>query len=138
MINHLHFAHHTLQCCLRHTLQITLGSSAAESRQSCPTLCDPIDGSPPGSAVPGILQARTPEWVAISFSSLKILFPDGVQCVCVCGVWCVCGVCVGCVCVCVCVCCVCVWYMCVYSSRITKIYSGIVLSHKKEMQVLPC
>ena len=37
--------------------------------QSCPTLCDPIDGSPPGSPVPGILQARTLEWVAISFSS---------------------------------------------------------------------
>ena len=37
--------------------------------QSCPTLCDPIDGSPPGSAVPGILQARTLEWVAISFSN---------------------------------------------------------------------
>ena len=35
--------------------------------QSCPTLCDPIDGSPPGSPVPGILQARTLEWVAISF-----------------------------------------------------------------------
>ena len=41
---------------------------AAKSLQSCPTLCDPIDGSPPGSAVPGILQARTLEWVAISFS----------------------------------------------------------------------
>ena len=40
----------------------------AKSLQSCPTLCDPIDGSPPGSAVPGILQARTLEWVAISFS----------------------------------------------------------------------
>ena len=39
-----------------------------KSLQSCPTLCDPIDGSPPGSAVPGILQARTLEWVAISFS----------------------------------------------------------------------
>ena len=37
--------------------------------QLCPTLCDPIDGSPPGSLVPGILQARTLEWVAISFSS---------------------------------------------------------------------
>ena len=36
---------------------------------SCPTLCDPIDGSPPGSAIPGILQARTLEWVAISFSN---------------------------------------------------------------------
>ena len=42
---------------------------AAKSRQSCPTLCDPIDGSPPGSPVPGILQARTLEWVAISFSN---------------------------------------------------------------------
>ena len=39
------------------------------SRLSCPTLCDPIDGSPPGSSVPGILQARTLEWVAISFSN---------------------------------------------------------------------
>ena len=44
-------------------------AAAAKSRQSCPTLCDPIDGSPPGSAVPGILQARTLEWVAISFSN---------------------------------------------------------------------
>ena len=42
---------------------------AAKSLQSCPTLCDPIDGSPSGSVVPGILQARTLEWVAISFSS---------------------------------------------------------------------
>ena len=42
---------------------------AAASLQSCPTLCDPTDGSPPGSPVPGILQARTLEWVAISFSS---------------------------------------------------------------------
>ena len=41
----------------------------AKSLQSCPTLCDPIDGSPPGSPVPGILQARTMEWVAISFSN---------------------------------------------------------------------
>ena len=41
---------------------------AAKSLQWCPTLCDPIDGSPPGSPVPGILQARTLEWVAISFS----------------------------------------------------------------------
>ena len=40
------------------------------SIQSCPTLCDPIDGSPPGSPVPGILQARTLEWVAISFSNV--------------------------------------------------------------------
>ena len=45
-------------------------AAAAKSLQSCPTLCDPIDGSPSGSAVPGILQARTLEWVAISFSSV--------------------------------------------------------------------
>ena len=45
-------------------------AAAAKSLQSCPTLCDPIDGSPPGSAVPGILQARTLEWVAISFSNI--------------------------------------------------------------------
>ena len=44
-------------------------AAAAKSLQSCPTLCDPIDGSPPGSAVPGILQARMLEWVAISFSN---------------------------------------------------------------------
>ena len=44
-------------------------AAAAESLQSCPTLCDPIDGSPPGSTIPGILQARTLEWVAISFSN---------------------------------------------------------------------
>ena len=43
---------------------------AAKSLQSCPTLCDPIDGSPPGSPVPGILQARALEWVAISFSNV--------------------------------------------------------------------
>ena len=43
--------------------------AAAKSLQSCPTLCDPIDGSPWGSSVPGILQARTLEWVAISFSN---------------------------------------------------------------------
>ena len=42
-------------------------AAAAKSLQSCPTLCDPIGGSPPGSPVPGILQARTLEWVAISF-----------------------------------------------------------------------
>ena len=43
--------------------------AAAKSLQSCPTLCDPIDGSPSGSSVPGVLQARTLEWVAISFSN---------------------------------------------------------------------
>ena len=47
----------------------TVAAAAGKSLQSCPTLCDPMDGSPPGSAVPGILQARTLEWVAISFSN---------------------------------------------------------------------
>ena len=47
-------------------------AAAAKSLQSCPTLCDPIDGSPPGSPVPGILQARTLEWVAISFSNIYV------------------------------------------------------------------
>ena len=44
-------------------------AAAAKSLQSCPTLCNPIDGIPPGSPVPGILQARTLKWVAISFSN---------------------------------------------------------------------
>ena len=44
-------------------------AAAANSLQPCPTLCNPIDGSPPGSPIPGILQARTLEWVAISFSN---------------------------------------------------------------------
>ena len=56
---HLHFM-------LRFILS---AAAAAESFQSCPTLCDPIDGSTPGSPIPGILQARTLEWVAISFSN---------------------------------------------------------------------
>ena len=62
-------------------------AAAAKSLQSCPTLCNPIDGSPPGSLAPGILQARTLEWVAISFSnackwkvkvkSLSCVWPSG-------------------------------------------------------------
>ena len=51
------------------TLLAIPAAAAAKSLQSCPTLWDPIDGSPPGSPVPGILQARTLEWVAISFSN---------------------------------------------------------------------
>ena len=51
------------------TLTSIHAAAAAKSLQSCPTLCDPIDGSPPGSPVPRILQARTLEWIAISFSS---------------------------------------------------------------------
>ena len=53
----------------RHSTQSVIAAAAAKSLQSCPTLCDPIDGGPPGSPVPGILQARTLEWVAISFSN---------------------------------------------------------------------
>ena len=52
-----------------YVLWIKENPAAAKSLQSCPTLCNPIDGSPPGSTVPGILQARTLEWVAISFSN---------------------------------------------------------------------
>ncbi|CAI9175302.1 unnamed protein product [Rangifer tarandus platyrhynchus] len=54
--------HNSVRSCL-------LFAAAAESLQSCPTLCDPIGGSPPGSPVPGVLQARTLEWAAISFSN---------------------------------------------------------------------
>ena len=50
-------------------IRLVAAAAAAKSLQLCPTLCDSIDGSPPGSSVPGILQARTLEWVAISFSS---------------------------------------------------------------------
>ena len=52
-------------------IQAILAAAAVKSLRSCPTLCDPIDGSPPGSTIPGILQARTLEWVAISFSSAR-------------------------------------------------------------------
>ena len=56
-------------CFWGYILSYSLWLSAVKSLQSCPTLCDPIDVSPPGSPVPGILQARTLEWVAISFSN---------------------------------------------------------------------
>ena len=49
--------------------KVFISAAATKSLQLCPTLCDPIDGSPPGSPVPGIFQARTLEWVAISFSN---------------------------------------------------------------------
>ena len=54
--------------CIRHHF-LPIAAAAAKSLQSCPTLCDPIDDSPPGSSIPGILQARILEWVAISFSN---------------------------------------------------------------------
>ena len=72
------FSKHTQLCTYESVLILLLGNllghvflraAAAKPLQSCPTLCDPIDGSLPGSAVPGILQARTLEWVAISFSN---------------------------------------------------------------------
>ena len=50
-------------------IALIAAAAAAKLLQSCPTLCDPIDGSPLGASVPGILQARTVEWVAISFSN---------------------------------------------------------------------
>ena len=53
----------------KYCMTVAAAAAAAKSLQSCLTLCDPIDGSPPGSTVPGILQARTLEWVAISFSN---------------------------------------------------------------------
>ena len=53
--------------------KFNLAAATAKSLQSCLTLCDPIDGSPPGSPVPWILQARTLEWVAISFSNKPLL-----------------------------------------------------------------
>ena len=62
------------KCCLPQrdkSLLSSAAAAAAEPLQLCLTLCDPIDGSPPGSPVPGILQARTLEWVAISFSAWK-------------------------------------------------------------------
>ena len=65
-------AHHSMEDIVFHSKFTDLSVAAAvtaKSLQSCPTLCDPIDGSPPGFPVPGILQARTLEWVAISFSN---------------------------------------------------------------------
>ena len=66
--NHQYILFVSLVFCWEVKLQ-EAAATAATSLQSCPTLCDPIDGSPPGSTVPGILQARTLEWVAISFSN---------------------------------------------------------------------
>ena len=56
-----------LQKCENLSLRYAAAAAAAKLLQSCPTLCDPIDGSPPGSAVPGVLQARTREWVSIRY-----------------------------------------------------------------------
>ena len=62
-------SHEVKRCLLLGRKAMTnLAAAAAKSLQSCPTLCNPIDGSPPGSPIPGILQARVLEWVVISFS----------------------------------------------------------------------
>ena len=58
-----------MEICSPLLITAAAAAAAAKSLQSCPTLCDPIDGRSPGSPVPGILQARTLEWVAISFSN---------------------------------------------------------------------
>ena len=57
------------QSCIRHMFSYAAAAAASKSLQSSLTLCNPRDGSPPGSPVPGIFQARTLEWVAISFSN---------------------------------------------------------------------
>ena len=59
--------------CIPVCMYICVHAAAAKSLQSCPTLCHPIDGSPPGFAIPGILQARALEWVVISFSTYLYL-----------------------------------------------------------------
>ena len=62
---------------MRHSSSAAAAATAsAKSLQSCPTLCNPIDGSPPGSSVPGILQARILEWVAIFFSYIPSNLPS--------------------------------------------------------------
>ena len=66
MLSQLFFALFFMESALQY---LERRAAAAKSLQSCPTLCNPVDGSPPGSLVPGILQARTLEWVAISFSN---------------------------------------------------------------------
>ena len=64
------FHHFQVTVLLGHLLDpIKCAAAAAKSLQSCPTLCNPVDGSPPGSPIPGFFQAKTLEWVAISFSN---------------------------------------------------------------------
>ena len=68
-LSDFHFHFFSFKSVYTHIHKCMCVAAAAKSLQSWPTLCDPIDGSPPGSPVPGILQARTLEWVAISFSN---------------------------------------------------------------------
>ena len=74
-------------CCAQQMLALSfpLHAAAAKSLQSCPTLCDPIDGSPWGSSVPGVLQARMLEWVAISFSRRSSWLRDQAWVSCIVG-----------------------------------------------------
>ena len=65
-----HLIKKTCLCEFRSSTEREPAAAAAKSLQSCPTLCGPIDGSPPGFPVPGTLQARTLEWVAIAFSNV--------------------------------------------------------------------
>ena len=74
----LSHAYVSLNFCLIFLPVAVAAAAAAKSLQSCPTLCDPKDGSPPASFVPGILQARTLEWVAISFSN-ACMHPKSLQ-----------------------------------------------------------
>ena len=70
MVNQLYFSNFLkLKIKIKTTRSYT-AAAAAKPLQSRPTLCDPIDGSPPGSPIPGILQARTMDWIAISFSNV--------------------------------------------------------------------
>ena len=62
--------------CESWTIKKAAAAATAKLLQSCPILCDPIDGSPPGFTIPGILQARTLEWVAISFSKGRLSAED--------------------------------------------------------------
>ena len=63
---------HNLATGHKYTNKAAAAAAAAKSLQSCPTLCYPIDGGPPGSAIPGIFQARVLEWVAIAFSGAMV------------------------------------------------------------------
>ena len=78
-LKHLSFSSSALRTRVPRSAAAAAAAAAAKSRQSCPTLCDPRNGSPPGSPVPGILQATTLEWVAIAFSKVKLTISKNVM-----------------------------------------------------------